>query len=210
MSQPIRSEPPKPPAKRSPNPFADFLRRQARWLMLVAIVCAAIGGASYSVWCEWLARCWTTTSTGCVDALTITPQPAWIRTDLRKEIFSEGGFEQGVSLHEENLAERIAKTFALHPWVAKVERVSLHARASISCSYTENRSAWWKCQAASFLSTWKGSCCRATTLRPPRHGAIRDWWVTTIPAGLVGMPWGDLHVVGGPRSPKHLPIGGRS
>ena len=117
---------------------------------------------------------------------------------MRKEIFSEGGFEQGVSLHEENLAERIAKTFALHPWVAKVERVSLHgASVDIVLVYrkpvcmVEVPGGVFPVDVEGVLLP-RDDCTPAEARRHPRLAGV-----TTIPAGLVGMPWGDLHVVGG-------------
>jgi hypothetical protein len=199
MSPPIKGESPKPVLKRSPNPFAELLRRQLRWLLVGALVCGAIGGASYFVWRSVARQVLDDEQYKLsLDGLTITPQPTWIRADLRKEIYREGGFEQRVSLHEENLAERIAKTFALHPWVAKVERVSLRG-ASVDVALVYRKPVCMvEVPGGVFPVDLEGVLLPRDDFTPAEARRYpRLSGVTTVPAGLVGMPWGDLHVVGG-------------
>lgn len=52
--------------------------------------------------------------------------PAWIRGDLRGEALRSASLDDQTqcSILDADLAERVYKAFALHPWVAKVERVT--------------------------------------------------------------------------------------
>lgn len=59
-----------------------------------------------------------------VDDVHVPPLPPWIHCDVRREVLRDAGIDGAVSLLDEGLVERLAKAFALHPWVAKVERVS--------------------------------------------------------------------------------------
>jgi hypothetical protein len=59
-----------------------------------------------------------------LDDIEITPAPSWIRSDVKAEALRDGSLDEPLPLADEDLAERIAKAFALHPWVATVERVS--------------------------------------------------------------------------------------
>lgn len=54
----------------------------------------------------------------------ITPLPTWIRGDLKAQALHDGSLDPPLSLLDEDLAERLAKAFSLHPWVAKVQRVA--------------------------------------------------------------------------------------
>ncbi len=59
----------------------------------------------------------------------ITPQPAWIRANVKAEVVRDASLDEGLSILDDQLAERIAQAFAFHPWVAKVERVrKVHPR----------------------------------------------------------------------------------
>jgi hypothetical protein len=57
------------------------------------------------------------------DQVDITPTPEWIRTDIRVEAFRDAGFDKPLSILNQDLVERVAKAFSLHPWVAEVRGV---------------------------------------------------------------------------------------
>jgi hypothetical protein len=54
----------------------------------------------------------------------ITPAPAWIHTDIRKQVFDDPSLAGPLSLMDDKLTEQIAGAFSAHPWVAKVTRVT--------------------------------------------------------------------------------------
>ena len=57
------------------------------------------------------------------DRVEITPIPDWIHTDIREEAFRDASLDEPLSILDENLVERIARAFSLHPWVEEVRRV---------------------------------------------------------------------------------------
>jgi len=58
-----------------------------------------------------------------VEKLEVTPQPAWIRADVRAEAFRDGSLGD-LSVLDRELAYRVFRAFELHAWVEKVLRVS--------------------------------------------------------------------------------------
>jgi hypothetical protein len=60
----------------------------------------------------------------------ITPAPAWIHSDIRAEVFRDPSLDGPLWLTDDNLTEQIAAAFSLHPWVAKVTRVTKRHPAS--------------------------------------------------------------------------------
>ena len=67
------------------------------------------------------------------DDLEITPLPPWIRTKVANQVFeiltASGG---QMSIMDDNVTERVAQAFSLHPWVESVVRVSKHHPALIN------------------------------------------------------------------------------
>jgi hypothetical protein len=64
----------------------------------------------------------------------ITPLPPWIHTDIREfraEVFRHPTLDGPLSIMDSDLAQRIAKAFSQHAWVAKVVRVTPHHPASV-------------------------------------------------------------------------------
>src|SRR5262245_12157401 len=53
----------------------------------------------------------------------ITPAPNWIRSDIRAEVFCVGALND-LSVFDKDVTIRVYQAFELHPWVAKVKRVS--------------------------------------------------------------------------------------
>lgn len=58
------------------------------------------------------------------ERMTVTEQPDWIRADVKAEVVRDASLDQGLSMLDDQLVERIAEAFAFHPWVARVERVT--------------------------------------------------------------------------------------
>ena len=54
-----------------------------------------------------------------LDKVAITPPPNWIHADIR-EVFRDASLDGPLGILDDNLPERVAHAFSLHPWVAKV------------------------------------------------------------------------------------------
>lgn len=67
----------------------------------------------------------------------ITPTPAWIRADVKAEALRNGSLDGPLSILDDRLAQRLAKAFALHPWVAEVKGVNKHypSRVAVELRY---------------------------------------------------------------------------
>lgn len=201
MSPKKEAEAKKPaaPAANS-NPLKAFVRRHARTVILIAIAGGAVGGAGYMVWQSVAHQVlhhdqYRLT----LEHFHVTPAPDWIHADVRSEVFREGGFAQESWIHEANLAERIHKTFALHPWVAKVNSVRIRgAEIDVAVEYRKPVCMVEVVPGGVFPVDVEGVLLPRDDFSPAEARRYpRVTGIASAPAGLVGMPWGDLHVVGG-------------
>ena len=60
-----------------------------------------------------------------------TPRPEWINADVVAEALRDASLNGRLSLLDDDLCPRLAKAFALHPWVSKVARVEKRAGPSV-------------------------------------------------------------------------------
>ena len=135
-----------------------------------------------------------------LDQLTVTPPPPWLHTtDVREQVFREAGFASNVWLHDPHLAEQVSKTFELHPWVAKVKKVSVRGtKVDVDLEYrrpvcmVEVGPGLVQPVDVEGVILPRDDFTPAEARRYPRLAGA-----TRMPVGLVGEPWGDLHVVGG-------------
>ena len=92
-----------------------------RTVTLAVLVVAAFSGGAWAVWRhvekhvensrDYLVS---------VEQITITPQPEWVRSDVRAEAFRTASPpDRPLSSLDDGLAQRIYMAFMLHPWVAK-------------------------------------------------------------------------------------------
>lgn len=133
------------------------------------------------------------------EGLEITPPPEWIHTDIRAEVYRSLAFEGPLSIMDDHLAQRVADAFALHPWVAKVRRVTKQhpARVKVELDYrrpvcmvevpggllpVDAESAWLRSEDFSPIEA----------SQYPRLSGL-----DSMPVGSVGTKWGDGRVVGG-------------
>jgi hypothetical protein len=61
----------------------------------------------------------------------LTPQPPWIRSNVKAEVLRDASMDRPLSVLDDDLARRIYEAFPLHPWIARVERVSKRYPARI-------------------------------------------------------------------------------
>jgi hypothetical protein len=92
-----------------------------RSFTLAALVVAGFTGGAWALWQhvekhvesspDYLVK---------VDQIAITPQPEWVRSDVRAEAFRTACLpDRPMSSLDDGLSQRIAMAFMLHPWVAK-------------------------------------------------------------------------------------------
>ncbi len=58
-----------------------------------------------------------------MEQIRITPQPAWIQTDVLKEVF-EGSFLKDISVLDRQATASVAQAFDMHPWIKQTHRVT--------------------------------------------------------------------------------------
>ena len=126
----------------------------------------------------------------------ITPLPAWIRTDIKAEALRGGSLDAPLSIVDERLAERLAKMFLLHPWVARVERVTKHYPSHVAVELVYRRpAAMVEVPGGLFpvddqaVLLPSDDFSTADTRRYPRIAGMESQ-----PLGPVGTPWGDPSV----------------
>lgn len=104
--------------------MAQMSRGPLRWAMLALLIAAMLGGAWHAVW-QMVSDQVTESDHYRItfEDIEISPLPAWIRADVRAEVVRDAGLESPLSLLDAELAGRLHRAFALHPWVAHVNRV---------------------------------------------------------------------------------------
>ncbi len=115
-----------------------FLVGPGRTFTLAVIIVAGFTGGAWAVWRrvekhvenspDYLVK---------VEQITITPQPEWVRSDVRAEAFRNASSpDRPLSSLDDNLAERIHIAFMLDPWVAKAKVVkNAAARVRVDIEY---------------------------------------------------------------------------
>jgi hypothetical protein len=57
------------------------------------------------------------------ERLLVTPQPAWIHSDIKGEVLRTASLEE-LHLRDPRVTETVGRAFAVHTWVARVKRVT--------------------------------------------------------------------------------------
>lgn len=129
----------------------------------------------------------------------ITPPPEWIRSDIKAEVFRDASIDGALSILDDNLTENIAQAFSLHPWVAKVERVTKYHPAGLDVELVYRRPvAMVEVAGGVFPVDVEGTLLPTADFSPlevrryPRLSGVK-----TDPIGPVGTRWGDPRVLGG-------------
>lgn len=126
----------------------------------------------------------------------ITPPPEWIKADIRGEVVRLGSLDEPLSLLDDDLAQRVARAFGLHPWVAEVVRVQKRAPADVDVELTYRRPvAMVEVPGGLYPVDLAGVLLPTDDFTPqeaqryPRIGGI-----AVLPLGTVGSDWGDPRV----------------
>ncbi|MCU0961440.1 MAG: hypothetical protein MUF48_15195 [Pirellulaceae bacterium] len=141
-----------------------------------------------------------------VDSFEITPTPPWIRTDIRAQVMRDGSLST-LSVLDPDLTKRVVQAFELNAWVA--EAVSARKRPGDTGPqvFVELRYREPVIMVRTRDPRWKGDCfwpvdTEGVFLPPEDFSAsqtrayLRVEAGNTLPAGGVGMPYGDPAVSG--------------
>ena len=126
-----------------------------------------------------------------------TPLPDWIRADVRAQVFRDASLDGPLSIMDDDLTERIANAFSLHPWVARVGPVRKYHPARVEVDLVWRRPVCMVEIAEGLLPVDvegvllpRGDFSQVEAGRYPRLVGI-----DTAPIGPVGTRWGDGRVV---------------
>jgi hypothetical protein len=137
------------PWARKLAPLTILLGLRGRWLTIPLLVVLALWASLWFAWQHWGREATRDDYRITAESLTLTPQPAWIHSDVRAEVIRAGGLE-GLSLGDPQLVEQVQRAFALNGWVARVKEVRKRypARIIVDVEY--------RCPVAMVEVNWRG------------------------------------------------------
>ncbi len=129
----------------------------------------------------------------------ITPLPEWIHTDIRVQVFRDASLDRPLSIVDDDLVERLRGAFALHPWVAKVERVQKFHPARVQVQLVYRRPVCMVEVGGEWIPVdAEGVVLPREDFSPVEAGRYpRLLGIDTIPPGIAGTRWNDARVLGG-------------
>lgn len=190
----------------SPKPagWRRFVRFRPRvWACLFAL--SLLGAVGHSVWqrqAPIVARHPQFQLTA--DAIHVTPQPPWIRSDVKAEVIRDAGLI-GLSVLDDSdaLFRRVKDAFEFHPWVSSVRRIRKRLPSSLDIELEYRQPI-----AAVELSDASGATLLPVDARGVRlpDADLTDAELRWLPriSGVTGRPlvgdvWQDPRVVSGTR-----------
>ncbi len=181
--------------------LTGFLRANARWIIAVVLIGGACAFGWKMLW-EQVRDHVGASPDYRLDptAIEIAPAlPAWIHADLKAEVIRDASLDGSLSTLDPELTMRIAQAFRLHPWVAKVERVSKQFPAAVKVELVYRRpAAMVEVPGPALLPVDAEGVVLPTEDFSPldaRHYP-RISEIKTSPIGPMGTRWGDTHVTG--------------
>ncbi|HVC98169.1 MAG TPA: hypothetical protein VND64_31145 [Pirellulales bacterium] len=127
-----RSEKPGASVGTAPVKSAKVRRRGPRALVLATLAAGLLGAAGYAIWQSVREHVYRSSHYHLsLDDIIVTPRPEWIRTDIKSEVVRDASVDGPLSVLDQRLLQRLREAFALHPWVAKVERVAKRSPARV-------------------------------------------------------------------------------
>ena len=198
-----KTKQPEEPIRESWFPQA-FASQQRNALLLLAML-GGLGYAAFEAWKHWGASHahWETYTLGW-EEISVSPPPPWVRSDVKGDVARRVESTR-LALRDQDLTRQVAQSFALHPWVAKVQRVKKAYPASLQVELAYRR------PVAMVEVEHQGRAGllpidRDGVLLPPEDFTTGDAKALpririekAFPVGSVGSAWGDERVVGAAR-----------
>jgi len=180
--------------------LVSLLFGPARTATLLAIMLAVFCGGTYFAWQKVNPRVLASSQYAVTPSdVEITQPPAWIHSGIREEVFRDASLDGQLSIMDDDLTERVGTAFSLHPWVARVHRVSKHHPAQVVVHLSYRRPVCMVKVTEGLLPVdSQGVVLPVGDFSPveaSRYPRLVD--VGTGPVGPVGTRWGDDRVVGG-------------
>ncbi|HEX6961684.1 MAG TPA: hypothetical protein VF175_07450, partial [Lacipirellula sp.] len=131
------------------------------------------------------------------ERITMTPQPEWIVAEVCGQVIHNSGLDGRLSILDADFAQNVRHAFALHPWVASVERVQKDFPPAVHVEVTYRR-------PVAVVETASGELLPvdASGIHLPAEDVplIRRQYLPRI-TGVVGQPpigqkWADARVEG--------------
>jgi hypothetical protein len=132
------------------------------------------------------------------DKVELAPAPpSWIRSDVRGEALRTGRLDTPQSLLAQDLTERAYQAFSVHPWIAKVLRVSKGHPAWLRVEVEYRRPVAMVQVGESLLPIAADAVLLPQEDFSPvdSRGYPRIEGIDNLPAGPPGAPWGDARVL---------------
>jgi hypothetical protein len=127
-----------------------LLGPRGRWTVIPVVALLALWAGLRLAWQQWGNKAASGEDYVVRAAdLFITPQPAWIHSDVKAEVVRAGGLD-GLSLRDPNLVEQVQRAFSLSGWVARVVKVQKRYPARIDVALEYRR------PVAMVEVTWRG------------------------------------------------------
>lgn len=177
-----------------------FSLGRGRWVMLPLIAAGIAAAGSWMLWQhvreDVLAEPEYKVT---YDRIELTPPPPWIHSPIKEPALRDASLDEPLSLMDPELPARIARALELHPWVAKVERVTPQypARIIVELSYrqpvcmVELPAGYYPVDAEATLLPTDDF----TSADPQHYPQLRG--IESPPLGMVGSRWDEPRVVGG-------------
>ena len=198
----------KKPAAPAKNPTHEVLRAigipagAGRWVVPGVIGLAILGGTGWGLW-SFIEPHLTSGPHYTLNPqdISLTQLPAWIKTDLRGEALRNAGLDGPLSILDPQLAERLYKAFEMHPWVAKVERVTKLSPNRVEVALVYRKPVCMvEVPGGLFPVDERGVLLPSSDFSPieaQRYPRLSD--IQTVTEGPVGTEWRDPHVPGAAR-----------
>ncbi len=180
-----------------------FLIGPGRTLVLGLVIVTGFGGAWYWGWQRVHGDVLTSTAyTLSPDDIVVTNRPDWMGFDIREKVFRDASLQQKLSIMDRDLNERIAAAFSLHPWVAKVNRVSKRYPGGVDVDLEYRRPVCVVETCSGLIPVdVEGNALPAQDI--PESQKLRYPRLVcpdlSTPQGLFGDQWGDPRVLGAAR-----------
>jgi hypothetical protein len=136
-------KPKKNVVKTSPSPDAQTpaksrLLNRSRWQVVLALaVIFVLGWGLQSIW-KWVEPSIIHREPYLLlaERITMTPQPEWIASDIRAEVIRNASLDQRLSILDEAFMGVVQDAFALHPWIASVDKITKQYPAGVYVDVT--------------------------------------------------------------------------
>lgn len=138
------------------------------------------------------------------ERLEVTPQPDWIRGDVKRDVMRDGALA-GLKTLDPQVTVRVARAFALHTWVSDVKRVRKEHPGRVIVELEYRRPVGMVEVTTQGQRGLLPVDAKGVLLPPQEFSAeqtrdyIRIVVGETLPVGPVGTAWGDDRVAGAAR-----------